>query len=113
MMELKPCPFCGGEAFINERYESRWRIDPTGFTVLCKDCKAGIRHYFATRREAAEAWNRRADNLRLEYISHFGDWLDSEPPVWLYWKWRKWKDNRPVWDNSKESFVYPWWKEGC
>lgn len=57
---LRECPFCGGEAFIYERYESVWRrSDPTDFTVLCKDCRAGVRHYFSTKAEAIEAWNRR------------------------------------------------------
>lgn len=44
---------------------------------------------------------KRRYNLRLEYIARFNDWLDSEPPLWLFWKWRKWKYNRPVWDNPE------------
>lgn len=50
---------------------------------------------------------KRRYNLRLEYISHFSNWLDSEPPMWMFWRWRKWKNSRPVWDNSKEPF-YNW-----
>ena len=59
---LKPCPFCGGEAFVYKRYSSVWREVPTDFTVLCKDCKAGVRNFFSTEAEAIEKWNRRVDN---------------------------------------------------
>lgn len=52
--ELKPCPFCGGEA---ERRES------PGFHnwwVICKQCHtASVEH--TTAEGAAKAWNRRAD----------------------------------------------------
>ena len=44
---------------------------------------------------------KRRYNLRLEYIAHFNSWLKSEPPMILFWRWRKWKNSRPVWDDSK------------
>lgn len=47
---------------------------------------------------------RRRLNLRLEYIASFNQWLYDEPPIWMFWRWRKWKRSRPVWDNSKEPF---------
>ena len=50
---------------------------------------------------------KRRYNLRLEYISQFSDWLDREPPMWMFWAWRKWKKGKPAWDNSKEAF-YDW-----
>ena len=62
MDKLKPCPFCGGEAFVYKRYDSVWRLDPTDFTVLCKECRGGVRHYFQTESESIEAWNRRAND---------------------------------------------------
>ncbi len=43
--------------------------------------------------------HKRRYNLRLEFIAAFGRWLDSEPPVILFWKWRKWKRERPVWED--------------
>lgn len=61
MAELKPCPFCGGEAFVYARYDSIWRGDPTDYTVICKNCHAGVRNYFLTAQEAIEAWNKRTE----------------------------------------------------
>lgn len=52
--ELKPCPFCGGEA---ERRES------PGFHnwwVICKQCHAASMEH-TTAEGAVKAWNRRAD----------------------------------------------------
>ena len=54
MDELKLCPFYGCEAFVYKRYDSIFRLDPTDFTVLCKDCNASVRHYFQTESEAIE-----------------------------------------------------------
>ncbi|MFA5543029.1 MAG: Lar family restriction alleviation protein [Bacilli bacterium] len=57
--DLKPCPFCGYEAFV-------WpaRIIP-GFRVSCTDGCASMPARpdmtFATRKQAAEAWNRRSE----------------------------------------------------
>ncbi len=65
MDELKLCPFFGGEAFVYKRYDSIFRLDPTDFTVLCKDCNASVRHYFQTESEAIEAWNRRTNDERI------------------------------------------------
>ena len=37
-------------------------------------------------------------NARLEYIARFDSWLESEPPMILFRKWRKWKKQRPQYD---------------
>ena len=60
MSELKPCPFCGGKAEIED-----WKIGyESGTTIICCDCKACISesvvdgdgwHY-----RAITKWNRRA-----------------------------------------------------
>ena len=47
--ELKPCPFCGGEAEI---------VGYTIFWATCKECTAETKD-FDTKEEAIEAWNRR------------------------------------------------------
>jgi Lar family restriction alleviation protein len=75
--ELKPCPFCGGEAElkINRVYTSN------GICVHCKECNAhtkttiydctyvfyhGQQNVFITKERAEQKavllWNRRADN---------------------------------------------------
>lgn len=82
MAELKPCPFCGGEAavFCERKVKLLYAVSMPIFAIECRvGCeKCGI--YFrqnsvisqaeyrapVTNRdryeEAAEAWNRRADN---------------------------------------------------
>ena len=54
MSELKPCPFCGGEAelMVGKYYGTKW--------VECKTCHAES-DAFDTRAEAIDAWNRRAE----------------------------------------------------
>ena len=50
MEELKPCPFCGGEAHIH-RHER--------FGIECDECGMGLGWIKETEQEAIEAWNRR------------------------------------------------------
>lgn len=42
--------------------------------------------------------HKRRYNMRLEYIAEFEKWLAKEPPIIMFWKWRKWRDSRPVWN---------------
>lgn len=67
MAELKPCPFCGGEASeVINILEADPEMALAGVTednwkVLCLKCLGcgGIRR---TAEEAIEAWNRRAED---------------------------------------------------
>lgn len=58
MNDLKPCPFCGGEAKL--RYSMPYNA------VFCKKCKSWGKTVIDTyeqgdgKKEAIEAWNRRA-----------------------------------------------------
>ena len=62
MSELKPCPFCGGEAFVTEYLYS---CDPTSrattHAVECNGCHTTT-FEFDSKEEAIEAWNRRAED---------------------------------------------------
>lgn len=64
MEKLKPCPFCGGKARLFTEFRG---ITPVAF-IRCDKCRvrtadvcASI-NYTAVE-TAAEAWNRRADNV--------------------------------------------------
>ena len=59
-IELRPCPFCGGQA-------ERVNIDPTderepnagGSYIVCVDCYACSKVIFGEKIGLEEAWNRR------------------------------------------------------
>lgn len=59
MTELKPCPFCGGRAFmLNEKEEAG-----TLHRVYCgnEDCHVEPKtHWYWKKEQAIETWNRRA-----------------------------------------------------
>ena len=62
-IELKPCPFCGGEA------KTSWgTVDPDNEFYFgwigCQKCRCFINYINNNRglKEATEAWNRRVDD---------------------------------------------------
>lgn len=64
MAELKPCPFCGGEAALipnNFFSESQKKWTTESYGVRCKHCKAQGYQFWPTEKYAIEAWNRRSD----------------------------------------------------
>lgn len=46
--------------------------------------------------------HRRRRALRLKYEAELYAWKKSEPPKILFWRWRKWKNSRPIWDDYKK-----------
>lgn len=61
MEQLKPCPFCGGEAYI---YSFPVSVSTTGYAyyVKCKTCYAEYNFPQETKMEAVADWNRRAED---------------------------------------------------
>lgn len=57
MSELKPCPFCGGEAHTYKN--NLWHVACENAHNSCVTMSA-----FITEAEAIEAWNSRADDYR-------------------------------------------------
>ena len=54
--KLKRCPFCGGEACMQEHVFVGYR---STYGIVCLDCCCETRQFYDTETEAAEAWNRR------------------------------------------------------
>lgn len=58
-MELKPCPFCGGEAnLVEDPHNWVWSIGCSNDKCLGF---SGLGWTYTSEREAAEAWNTRAE----------------------------------------------------
>lgn len=55
MEKLKPCPFCGGEPEMINYSEHEWLVN-------CPECCGMVERWRETEKEAAEQWNRRAND---------------------------------------------------
>ena len=56
MTDLRPCPFCGGEA---ELLTHIFTLMPNSYGVKCRVCEAETRQFYQSAEEARDAWNRR------------------------------------------------------
>ena len=61
--ELKPCPFCGGIGKI-----IKFTRCDRKYVVICQneECMASVGNYSRTRKLAAEAWNRRENDGKID-----------------------------------------------
>lgn len=57
MAELKKCPFCGGEAVLEELEHDDYKE----YLVYCCECSGMVEEWRKTKEEAIEAWNRRVE----------------------------------------------------
>lgn len=58
MADLKPCPFCGGEAEVVKAHSNTTEFP---YVVVCKNdlCNASVGRFSTSREKAIEAWNTR------------------------------------------------------
>lgn len=61
---LLPCPFCGGESLLRDRYINGV-ANTKHYIRECRHCKATFAHWFRSIKKANEAWNRRVDARQL------------------------------------------------
>ena len=67
MSELKPCPFCGGEArlLLNAKRKIYGKDEyRTGVVACCNVCEA--RMFYTSEKLAVEAWNRRVKDGQID-----------------------------------------------
>lgn len=78
MIELKPCPFCGGEArlLLNAKRKIYGKDEyRTGVVACCNVCEA--RMFYGSEKLAIEAWNRREEPEPPK----MGKWIDNGDPL--------------------------------
>lgn len=91
-MELKPCPFCGGEAIDCEIETGNWRIGCNN--ARCRGDWFASKFY-PTKSAAIEAWNTRAERTcRIKEDDDTGCFLTCsecgaiQPEEWtVYYCW--------------------------
>lgn len=59
--ELKPCPFCGGDPMIRERYIHNV-ANKKNYKIECKDCTNTFSNWYKSLKKAIEVWNNRSDS---------------------------------------------------
>ena len=76
---LAPCPFCGGEAWLNG-YEAKYSdLPPMSRAPQCRSCGASL-GYLTTPAKATEAWNRRVTAASAQ--ARIAE-LDKEVERWI------------------------------
>ena len=78
MTELKPCPFCGGEA--------EYGLTVAGEEVYCTKCKAAVPR-ITTKEAAIELWNTRSDKALNRAA---GNWAKADAEL------RALKEEQPI-----------------
>ena len=92
---LLPCPFCGGEALMRERYINGI-ANTKHYRRECHHCKATFANWYRSMKKADAAWNRRAgkdinvatnaDHIRGMSDEELARFLGDEPPYFATYK---------------------------
>ena len=82
MTELKPCPFCGGEAelrFFNNGPSFSYRVECLNCTAMVgrrfEEYSTNRTFWFGIKQEAIDAWNTRAERTGKQVITECNDGL--------------------------------------
>lgn len=67
-MELKPCPFCGGEAQRFTLTEEDEPMNAGGDVITCLKCQASSHVEFGRKENLAECWNTRTTSLAAQDV---------------------------------------------
>lgn len=95
MAELKPCPFCGGEAKLAIKSMGH---GAAGAYAYCTDCSSTsyafcVRADWCANDEAIKAWNRRAESEELAFTRQFIHEHGLDFALASAWKGRAEDDN--------------------
>lgn len=90
-----------------ERHITNYPVKDTSELVSIADFSGVCRDTFPPRKESGgrvmseRQEKKKRYNLRLMWIADFDKWLNREPPMWRVFAWRRWKRERPVWEESE------------
>jgi|GEM_PF-3133935 len=76
VIELKPCPFCGSEAYVGIETTSIY------WSVGCSKCHCHFERTFTTKMQAIKFWNRRWEDKKNQWRwfregVNYPDWLSE------------------------------------
>jgi len=81
MSELKPCPFCGGEAAIRKCKDVEFLVHNADcYMIMCGRCGVGT-SYEPTETDAAAVWNRRTEDSDLAKAKSEGRLVVLPAPI--------------------------------
>ena len=104
MSELKPCPFCGGEAEL-------WHNKTWDYVVRCtnKGCAARTRQYHENSNGAVDAWNTRTPEQAIAAAPGAGECenVSDEPQHFQCSECRSRGNIRKAFDNGTRFSFCP------
>ncbi len=96
---LLPCPFCGGEARIEQHEKSKW-------LAFCDDVYGcGTEGWYEdTPEEAIAAWNRRSPTIPPDVREAIRKLADYGMPLGATnHDWKRWRDIALTWLDAQED----------